>query len=652
MTEKHPEPGLFDSMDEPEEDRGHTSPDDASPEQLELRKEDPGEAVTENVASEPESIENQEEGRVYVLCSNWSIAPLFSRGCLLAPTWGENTDVSFLDQEWEKALPHHIEQLPANWVSRVREDRRNSFPIAARTRSGMKREFDYLPLSEVDALIFATHEERNRLVNTAFDDFSIHELGVDIEVDPFIFSGPDVEIHRLDLSNETEVHSGKLRRADCRAGLRVALPHIMPGKKSWISALGELWGRTSTTGSGATAWIRAIDRGLTENAMDHPKLNLEESLLTAISRVLAEKYPVETGWPGTDILTAITEEVQKDHSWSQETLEILDKWADHCRNVIAATEDLPPLDDSKGIPFRAGMYLLLRSGDLNLIRDEAESAQAVHVGNEVRALAGCLASIRTGMRNLSSDVKQAARVPNGRIWTQLIGDTLLSDLGLESSATVSEVQPLRIELESDVPLTGEWNLFWNEEQLFSIDVDSDPILRHVSTCSAEMGWLVQDLEELGISVTVSSSGSPIEVRVSRHASEALTRSGITLSAKVTDLPKQFLRPWRERLSINYLLEITTDEAISDFLKSSWRTLKKKLPWPGGTREKNLKEKLTLALAQNEDPGRQWTSAIRKEDGALVLNGNVRVSNEDEPQAILSELERIGLAASDLAREIQ
>ena len=523
MTEKPEQSELFNPPDEPKGDQVDKSQDNPSVDEPARKSEEEPQALSVEEIAEPEP----KEDRVLVLCSNWSIGGLFSRGCLLAPDWGEGTDIAFLDEEWAHELPSHTNQLPANWVARIRTDRRNSFPIAVRTHAPLEKGAESLSLSNTEALIFSSEQERDLMLHTSFDDFSIKDLGITIEVDPSIFEGPDIDVSTPELPDHRRAPVGALRKADCRAGLRAALPHIVPGTIDWISSLGELWDNSSMISSEAVTWIQAIDRGLSDDETDDVAGSLEESLLTAISKVLSEDYPPEKGWPGSDVLAAILRELET-KDLLQRDREVIRKWGDECQKLITATEDLPSLDDSKGIPFRAGMYLLLRSGEVNLIR--TSDAESELVGTEVRALAGCLASVRSGMRHLSSALKQATERPPGRVWTELVGDSLLTDLGLDTSTPIHGKQSLSIELESDIPLTGQWNLRWNGEQLFKRKVDSDPVLRSISEGSTEKDWVVEDLGKPGIKITIILADAENEILVSHSPGSALT-----CQAKVVDL---------------------------------------------------------------------------------------------------------------------
>jgi hypothetical protein len=612
MTEHPRNPDLFTSPDESEEDQNDASQDNPSIDEPAKKAEEQPQSPSVEAMAETEP----KEDRVLVLCSNWSIGGLFSRGCLLAPDWGENTDIAFLDEEWAHALPSHTNQLPANWVARIRADRRNSFPIAVRTRNPLEERPESLSLSNTDALIFSTEKERDLMLHTSFDDLSIKDLGINVEVDPSLFTGPDIDIPTPEIPSQSKVSAEALRRADCRAGLRAALPHIVPGKTDWISALGELWGKPSATDAEATAWIRAIDRGLGNNQTDEAGSNLEESLLTAISKVLSENYPVEKGWPGTDILTAILEELDN-KGLSQRNLEILRKWGDQCRDVMAATEGLPLLDDSKGIPFRAGMYLLLRSGEVNLIR--TSDAESPLVGTEVRALAGCLASVRTGMRNLSSPLKQATEMSPGRVWTQLVGDSLLTDLGLAASTSIGGKQSLSTKLESDIPLTGQWNLYWNGELLFRKEVDSDPVLRSISEGATEKGWVVEDLGKREIQITSILTDGKGDILLSHSPGSVLT-----CQAKVADLS--------DYPGVSHQNPIES-------LKHIWN-------------QKSLEEVFRIALEFNNNKSLGWRSTIHAGAQDLVLLGQLPLSEEDALQKTLGEIEEIAKDAYRLAQKIR
>ena len=172
----------------------------------------------------------EKEGKVkkFLLSSNHTIWPLFSRGCLL-PSAFERTDIPLFDNSLFKLFLFD-DKIPSNWCENLISSRRNSYPIALLVDYDEKNNFvssfwesinfDFVSLDDVDGIYFRNERERDQFRSRSFDDLDLDETKIDYIVNEKIFEGKD---ERIPDKNEEEIDTSDyekiMRKADGIAGI-------------------------------------------------------------------------------------------------------------------------------------------------------------------------------------------------------------------------------------------------------------------------------------------------------------------------------------------------------------------------------------------------------------------------------------------------
>ena len=145
----------------------------------------------------------QPSDRVFVISSNYTLAPLFSRGCLLPPIFGEKTQLEYFDAQ-PTQLPLATKQISASISRQIENSARNAYPIAVEivsekhlTTLRIKEAKQSLPILSINAskrILFRTQEELARFSSASFGDFETSNIGIELVVDEDIFEPVDSAI--------------------------------------------------------------------------------------------------------------------------------------------------------------------------------------------------------------------------------------------------------------------------------------------------------------------------------------------------------------------------------------------------------------------------------------------------------------------------
>jgi hypothetical protein len=484
--------------------------------------------MAKNQSEPPNLFGNMGETRVstpsrgkacHALSCNWSIGQLLGRGALTAPNLGELTDVPFLDSS-SACIPLTKGAFPQNWISELKECRRNLTPIAVRlhqrwTAKRMETWSKAICLDEVEALVFESEKDLKNFQANRFADYDLDEIGLLLITDPATFGGKNSPIKPAEPSTAAENlidARSSFRTSDSHAALASVLLSTAPGEQDWMTAFQSIWAADPSHGGLVSSWLHAIENGLRLQ----PKIaqTLDEGLLSATAAVLCKSFPISAGWPASVVLQEVLDELPK---WvNQDVLsverDVITTWEQRCRSVIDAREDLPDMQDDRRVVLRAVMLLLVR-GELEALTPSAGMTNRSRpIGKCVRSLALCLAAVRTGLRACPSGIKHSS--------TESVNGTLLRAIGrkfvenidvLPKKGAKSATGSLKVEWRSIQTLSSEWVLSYGKHEFFRKPVDYDPVLKQVESMARQMGI---EFEEVNSSLLRTS----VEVENGTHQS--------------------------------------------------------------------------------------------------------------------------------------
>jgi len=418
--------------------------------------------------------------------------------------------VSFFDER-AGALPASSGPIPAEWTNALKAARRNAVPIAIRvlgtTPSWPASGPTFLQLSAVDALVFETKEDLDAFRASGFADYDVELINPSLEVDAKVFagaSGSGVGIREARDQHEVDVISETFRCQEALAALHAVLATTGPGRPGWIRALAPASPKRSAP-SREEVLIEALVNGVMGDVESGSEEEFDLAALTAASSVLLRRFPVAVGWPASEVLKAIVEEIERISSEEAltEHRTVLDKWSQMSLAVIESREDPPQLLDTKSVPLRAILFLLLR-GDIEPILDVTpgeDSTAVLKVGENVRAMAACLAAVRTGLRNLPVSAKVPKDSPNPRHWMEYLGRYLLS--GLEGEfPNVPKRDSLTVKYRGMSPLRGEWVLSVKRTEVARKLRRVDPGLSRLEALGEGLDYEVGEHGDTGLMITV------------------------------------------------------------------------------------------------------------------------------------------------------
>lgn len=544
----------------------------------------------------------------HVASSNWSIGPLLSRGCLLPPAWGDATELRFFDEEWRQELPVARGPLPLDWCDEIRGGRRNAFPIAVRVSERPEAVAGGLVLDQVEALVFPTDDDLSMMLDSPFADFDLRSLDLELVVDATVFegSGKGRQPTKAEL---LAPDPDALRLADSTAAMRATIPHVLVGSPDWIRTLQSLWRWPYRSPGGGHRFMDTCLRGVLGKEDRNPDEDLGVHLLGRSSHLLVRRFGAKGGWPAGEILDAIEEDLAKEEL-SETDKRILAAWVEKCREVVRGAGEVPDLSDSKGVPFRALMYLLMRGGDPETVFHSDRNG-GIEVGREVRAIATVLAAARTGLRALPHELKTPAAADATGHWMAVLGRSIMLDL----ERARAEVRLLAT-LGSGDGLSSTWKIEADGVEVFEVPVFLEPALRQVIEAAGTLGLRVLDFGSESTILEGGAGETEHRIRIAAADSAADGNSSIAVYVVVRDLAPK-------RRGAN--------------------------PWPSSRAKKLTKNQLFGLLELNADPRKPWSVALSEEDQAVVLSDRLPVTADREET--VSRLSRIVGEAEDLASSL-
>lgn len=463
-----------------------------------------------------ENSASSEAPRTFVISSNYTLPPLFSRGCLLPVVFGEVTNLEFFDAE-PTELPAAIGQVPGVFVSRIEASARNAYPIAIEVAPDRgfvylglpeyEKPIPVLPLDSVQRIVFRSSEEQQRFETSSFGDLNIMKAGIELVTDAALFAPGSSS---ADLSKPPPVPQKApqleeaVRKADALAAVYATLCLKAPATRSWMEGLSDFDSHVSAGSQHAP--FRLIGELGEEKTV--PK-TAEEKLLSSAAKVLLE-MPVEKGWPTSEILNRVTEGALSFDD-DQTTAGAIRDWQTYCQKQIDLESDTPPtLGDRSSSTIRRALLLLLLRGDVEALLDiTVEDAKSeLNVGKNVHLVALTLAAFRSGLRGLPVKLKYEAEHVSPRPWLAHLGNIFIRSLCEYAGAQKSKPQKtLRVEHESlDDGISGIWSFMRGAERVMLRSAEVDATLRRVATVSSDMGYTPSVSEDGSLEIAFSWEG--------------------------------------------------------------------------------------------------------------------------------------------------
>lgn len=356
-------------------------------------------------------------GRI-ALSSNFSIYPLFSRGCLFPPVFELGEDYDFPTPHgtnfilFERAIPEVV-------VKSMEASARNLVPIGivfkkSAVINSNHHVTDFITLCQVERLVFRTEKELKRFKHSPFADVDMEAIEIEMVEDATLFAGQTdgASLASIDEADTVDTQAKAIRVSDAFAGLCCSLLTHIPGKISQFEMLTSLLdAERNSPVDEETAHIATIAGSCLDN-IEKTNQGWESSLLSIASRELLSLNPNE-GWAAKQILTRIAGSASAEMAGSDgtESLELLRRWTKVTMRVLDDETTLPPLGDSGG-------SLILRALCLLLVRGSTESLLALHerhreerVGPKVWRLSFALAALHEGLRSLPKELKYRVDPP-------------------------------------------------------------------------------------------------------------------------------------------------------------------------------------------------------------------------------------------------
>lgn len=442
-----------------------------------------------------------------VLSSNFSIYPLFSRGCLLPPEAELGADYLF-------PKPHNTQfiqfqgGIPKELVFEFEKVGRNLVPVAiALSKKPRTDHFTDLPptaleailLSNVEMLAFRNEKELTQFAMMQFADVDIDALGLKMEVNPAIFEAASGRLlDHLDTTPTTpdvEAVRTNLRRADAFGGLCCGLMTTLPGRSDWFQAFSGLLAarvdRIADQDFDAFAELAAVCLNGEEDATR----SWEAIVLAEAAHRLLELKPSE-GWPAKALLSDIagaSERSMKRSSMADETGRVL-AWAESTRRILDDEAPLPSLGDNGSMVLRALLLLLVRRTSESL-RSLRKRHLEERVGQKVWRLAYVLATMHEGLRALPKELKYGLTPENSRKRLEALGAAVNScNAKLAGMSAIPNQSVAGIE-EFDEDGTAMLAISLDGRRIVSQPVEQNPALEKAASDCRYFGFEVGKVGE-------------------------------------------------------------------------------------------------------------------------------------------------------------
>ncbi|MDE0307404.1 MAG: hypothetical protein OXI87_21365 [Albidovulum sp.] len=385
------------------------------------------------MAIDDETMDDRDkESQVLYLSSNFSIYPLFSRGCLYPPALE-------LGDEYEFPAPHadrfvgFVPSLPETIVKNFQKSARNLFPIAIATKSKYHREIEStritIPLSDVQQLIFRNEQELKLFELSPYMDVDMPSIAVTRAIDASVFKGtiskPTEELPPNSNLLEQSLIRTAFRKANTYGGFLCGLMFSMPGKRMWFDFFNNASSATPQAPPDADLKEMSVLAQICfDLAVPVRRECWEEAVLDIAARQLLD-LEISEGWPAKCILSDVTNksiDLLSDRGLESAKKQ-LNGWVDRSSRVLDDEAPLPPLNDDGSIVLRALLLLLVRKSTESLLKLRP-SHGAGRVGEKVWRLSFALASFHEGLRVLPSKLKFFGSPEQARARMEFLGEAV------------------------------------------------------------------------------------------------------------------------------------------------------------------------------------------------------------------------------------
>lgn len=445
------------------------------------------------------------------LSSNFTIYPLFSRGCLYSPRLE-------LGEEYAFPAPHsdafvaYVSGFPEKDLSEYENTARNLVPIGIVARSavgdhpGLMRRS--ILLSDVERLIFRSEKDLKRFALSPFSDVDMSSIAIEMTVDETKFgAASEASSEKVSASSdlfEGTSHPEDLRKSDAYGGLLCALLNSARGKRAWF----EFLKTASPVGPKLRSdeelrWISTIGGAATGKSKAREGEGWEEAILSIVSRQLLE-LKVSEGWPAKRLLSELTQSAVSylTKAGMDQGVEKVRAWSEQSHRVLDDDAPLPALSDDGSIVLRALLLLLVHESAESLLALR-ENRGEERVGNKVWRLSFALAAFHEGLRGLPKELKYQGSTDQARARVEFLGEAVerchvaisSGDGGPSSSSAMIE--------EFDDGGTASIGLSWNGRKVLSLPMEISPALRKAASDCRYYGF---DVGRVGAEYFEVSSG--------------------------------------------------------------------------------------------------------------------------------------------------
>jgi hypothetical protein len=468
-----------------------------------------------------------------VLTTNFDVAPLLARGCLLS----EEQDLARpAESDGATGFIAGRSPLSGHQVSRVMRAARNVIPIAIELRptrqvrrvgvAGREITTEAICLADVQRLLFRSEKEMARFAGLEFGNYSLQSTGLELKADPPSFGNeaavPEGSAAQLlaesDVSGEQDAATPRftdelaqtIRRADCVAGALAYLMTGSPGRRSWMSGVQAVCSGKHQWVNGASSWPQKTFAALLGDVGEI--MDADRALLTALVATIFP-MPVEEGW-APDRVLAETRRLALEYA-SEKHFRELAAWADRAAEVLAARSEPQSLSDDGHIVPRAVLLVLLR-GDLeNIISGCAVGPH--RPGVQVLGIASTLAAFRAGARALPSRFKAGPPGQGSERLLEYLGELFLALVQHGSNAVFpASIHRPTVRYRHIQPLQGEWVISVARKELARIAATFAPGLDRVFSMGRDLGYTFEEHGDSGLATTIThpaGSKRPVYVKV-------------------------------------------------------------------------------------------------------------------------------------------
>jgi hypothetical protein len=454
---------------------------------------------------------------VVVLSTNFTIGPLFSRGCLLPPAV---EDPEYPSSSHWSSLQRASGAFPRVWSDEVTRGARNVFPIGVRLKrghgvrsipvDGVGGAIDAIGLADVERLLFRSQSELERFSGLDFSNYDSSEAGRLAAVEAAVFEGEDTTSpdkanptaaeHAPPVADDrnepghTQVPASVLeaiRLADCRTAIAAFLFTSSPGKPAWMRGIEALGSRKH--GQSGGTWPGSVLGVVIGETPDLPPV--DRALLTAAVSTLRQ-MPLEKGWPAESLLREVSEDaierLRREVPESSRDCEAVLTWRSRAAEVLSSRAEPHSMADD-AFPLRRALLFLLLRGDLDSMCEPVSGrVSRLGPGPTVQGIAGLLAAYRTGIRAMPTRYKTAG---NGSTkWLEYLGDVFMRFVGSTTNqGIIPDGMPHpKAKYRSVRALQGEWIVSLSREEIARVPLVVDPALERLLAIGRQLGFDFQE----------------------------------------------------------------------------------------------------------------------------------------------------------------